>query len=69
MCFPKNTKIGMFQSGSLGSRKGERHINDFRPAATTFEQTFVKPLNAGRKPDYQPDHQQSEPSVSLVNKV
>ena len=67
MCFPKNTKIGMVQSGSLGSRKGERHINGFRPAAPTLEQTFVKPLNAGRKPDHQLDHQQSELSVSLVN--
>ena len=42
----------------------ERHINDFRAAAPTPEQTFVKPVNAGRKPGYQLRmRQQSEPSV------
>ena len=29
-----------------------RHINDFRAAAPTLEQTFVKPVNAGRTPGH-----------------
>ena len=42
----------------------ERHINDFRAAAPTLEQTFVKPVNAGRTPGHQLRmRQQSEPSV------
>ena len=42
----------------------ERHINDFRAAAPTLEQTFVKPVNAGRTPGHQLRmRQQSEPSI------
>ena len=42
----------------------ERHINNFRAAAPTLEQTFVKPVNAGRTPGHQLRmRQQSEPSV------
>ena len=42
----------------------ERHINDFRAAVPTLAQTFVKPVNAGRKPGHQLRmQQQSEPSV------
>ena len=42
----------------------ERHINDFRAAAPTLEQTFVKPVNAGWKSGHQLRmRQQSEPSV------
>ena len=42
----------------------ERHINDFRAAAPTLEQTFVKPVNARWKPGHQLRiRQQSEPSV------
>ena len=31
----------------------ERHIKDFRAAAPTLEQTFVKPVSAGREPSHQ----------------
>ena len=42
----------------------ERHINDFRTAAQTLEQMFVKPVNARRKPRHQLRmRQENEPSV------
>ena len=48
----------------LDPRKEGAHINDFRAAEPTLEQTFVKPVNAGQKPGYQLRmRQQSEPSV------
>ena len=44
----------------------EQHINSFRDAAPTLEQTFVKPVNAGRKPDHQLRmRQQSEPGFYI----
>ena len=44
----------------------EQHINNFRDAPPTLEQTFVKPVNAGRKPDHQLRmRQQSEPGFYI----
>ena len=58
----KNWYAPIWHSWTPERRK--RHINDFRAVAPTLEQTFVKPVNAGRTPGHQLRmRQQSEPSV------
>ena len=38
---------------SCTPERRERHIIDFRTAALTIEQMFVKPVHAGQKPGHQ----------------
>ena len=48
-CFPKITKFHIHQYGIPGPQKGWSNTKDFQAAAPTVEESFIKPVNAGRK--------------------